>query len=244
MRWFIAGLRKYAVFDGRASRAEYWWFFLYVLIVTAIFSVPAVLLLGEGIGTEVVGGLCGVAIALPFIGVTVRRLHDTDRSIRYVFISLVPLVGPFVLLVFLAQKGTPGENKYGPNPKDGSAPARVETHSSTGRRYLWRSNFEGLVKEMLGPKLSERFYSQSEAVVLGYAPCPRCLSEHAQRVGWTRWGGSYGPKLLTRVQCLDCGAKYNGKTGKSNMLMVILFAVVSFAIAALAVFVVAYYVWS
>ena len=54
---------------------------------------------------------------LPYLAVSVRRLHDTNRSGWWVFIAVVPFVGPFVLLWFMATAGNPSENKYGPNPK-------------------------------------------------------------------------------------------------------------------------------
>jgi uncharacterized membrane protein YhaH (DUF805 family) len=63
------------------------------------------------------GGIYGLAIIIPSIAVSVRRLHDIDRTGWWVLISLVPVIGTIVLLVFAVLDGTPGENRFGPNPK-------------------------------------------------------------------------------------------------------------------------------
>ncbi|HEV3416899.1 MAG TPA: hypothetical protein VG056_08810 [Pirellulales bacterium] len=64
-----------------------------------------------------------------------------------------------------------------------------------------------------------------------FAPCPRCGNTAASRVGFTFWGGVIGPKLLTHVKCDQCGAKYNGKTGKSNTAAIVVYQVVGLLIA-------------
>jgi uncharacterized membrane protein YhaH (DUF805 family) len=62
-----------------------------------------------------------LAILIPSLAVTVRRLHDIDRSGWWIFINLIPLIGAIVLLVFAVSEGTPGNNRYGPNPKGATA---------------------------------------------------------------------------------------------------------------------------
>jgi|SRR5690625_3294 len=119
MNWYLEVLKKYAVFSGRARRKEYWFFFLFNLIITFVlgfidgfagtFSVDA------GIG--LLGGIYALAVLLPGIAVSVRRLHDTERSGWWLLISLVPIIGFIVLLVFMVQDSTPGENRYGAHPK-------------------------------------------------------------------------------------------------------------------------------
>src|SRR5215210_822569 len=117
MSWFVEALKKYAVFSGRSRRKEYWYFALFVIsIVLNIID----LLIGAYDRTAGVGLLSSIfslAILIPSIAVTVRRLHDTDRSGWWVLISLVPFIGWIVLLVFTVQESTPGSNRYGPNPK-------------------------------------------------------------------------------------------------------------------------------
>ncbi len=113
MNWYLDVLKKYAVFDGRARRKEYW---MYTLFNTIIYIAVAILgfLLGAG---DTLIWIYALAVLLPGLGVTIRRLHDTDRSGWWVLISLVPFIGSIVLLVFLVLDGSPGQNQYGTNPK-------------------------------------------------------------------------------------------------------------------------------
>jgi hypothetical protein len=63
-----------------------------------------------------------------------------------------------------------------------------------------------------------------------FAPCPRCNATDAKRVDFSLWGGVIGPRLLTHVKCNQCGAKYNGKTGRSNTMPIVIYSVVVFGI--------------
>ena len=116
-------LSQYVGFGGRARRSEYWWFFLFsvlVSIATAILDVA----LGtnfEDSSNGVIGLIASLALFLPSLAVAVRRLHDTDRSGWWVLIGLIPLIGLIVLLVFFVQDGTRGPNRFGPDPKDVAA---------------------------------------------------------------------------------------------------------------------------
>jgi uncharacterized membrane protein YhaH (DUF805 family) len=102
-------LERYAQFDGRAGRAEYWWFFLANLLISVALNV-----LGRAADLFVfVGWLVSLALLVPALAVAVRRLHDTSRSGWWLLIVLVPFVGWIVLIVFLASEGTPGSNEYG-----------------------------------------------------------------------------------------------------------------------------------
>ena len=117
MNWYLAVLKKYAVFDGRARRQEYWMFVLFNIIIA--FGLGFI----EGLvgGPGVVGLLYSLAVFIPGLAVSVRRLHDTNRSGWWLLIGLVPLVGAIVLLVFMVQDSQPGDNPYGPNPKTAAA---------------------------------------------------------------------------------------------------------------------------
>ena len=121
MHWFMEVLRKYAVFSGRARRKEYWYFALgYLVLYVACALIDWVLgpiwsLIGEDIG--LFGLLLAIGLFLPSLAVTVRRLHDTDRSGWWILIFFIPIVGVIVAVVFLASKGTEGENRFGPDPK-------------------------------------------------------------------------------------------------------------------------------
>lgn len=117
MDWYLHVLKNYALFTGRARRKEYWMFMLVsILIILALELVESVL--GTG---GVIGMLYSLVILLPSIAVAIRRLHDTNRSGWWLLISLVPVIGGLVLLFFMIQDGTPGQNQYGPNPKETAA---------------------------------------------------------------------------------------------------------------------------
>ncbi len=119
MDWYLEALKKYAVFEGRSRRKEYWFFGLF----NAIFSVVLVIadvLFGTSGGLSSPGllsGLYTLGVFLPALAVLVRRLHDTNRSGWWVLISFLPLIGVLVLLFFSLQEGQPGENQYGSSPK-------------------------------------------------------------------------------------------------------------------------------
>lgn len=118
MYWFTASLRKYATFGGRASRSEYWYFFLvYALIFVGLAVIDA--LFGtfdmrQGIGLFT--GLFALATALPSVAVGVRRMHDIGRSGWWLLVSLVPVVGLIWLLIYAAREGEPGPNAWGAKP--------------------------------------------------------------------------------------------------------------------------------
>ena len=116
--------RKYANFKGRASRAEFWWFSLFNFIVNAIIYLIALSAVGfdfeylimDDVVMNVIG-LISLVFFLPSLAVMERRLHDTGRSEWNILYLFIPLAGVIILLVFLASKGTPGPNKYGPAPE-------------------------------------------------------------------------------------------------------------------------------
>ncbi|MCX4514721.1 DUF805 domain-containing protein [Streptomyces sp. NBC_01619] len=117
MNYYLDVLKKYAVFSGRARRKEYWMFILFNVIALAVTFA-----LDLALGTSpVIYSIYAVAVLLPNLGVTVRRLHDTDRSGWWILIAFIPLVGSIILLVFLASEGKSAENQYGTNPKFAAA---------------------------------------------------------------------------------------------------------------------------
>ena len=113
MSWYLTVLKKYAVFSGRARRKEYWMFVLFNFII--IF----VLLTIEGFagGPGFLYVLFVLAVLIPSIAVSVRRLHDINRSGWWLLTCLIPILGLVVLFPFMRQDSQPGENQYGPNPK-------------------------------------------------------------------------------------------------------------------------------
>jgi uncharacterized membrane protein YhaH (DUF805 family) len=121
MEWYLSVLKRYADFSGRARRKEYWMFTLFSYIAVVALAVPS-MLTGSTV-LSVLYCLYILATFVPSLAVTVRRLHDTNRSGWMFLIAFIPLVGAIVVLVFLCSEGTPGDNQYGPNPKLPPAPA-------------------------------------------------------------------------------------------------------------------------
>ena len=155
MKWFIKGIRNYVNFSGRARRAEYWNFVLFATIFTVVFYLVDLLLFGadvlSGSKLSIFSTLFSLFIFLPNLAVSVRRLHDTDRSGKklmwyyivvvswvvlailclVIFMANIPdllgvimglgflgiLVWAIFFLVWFCTPGTPGDNKYGPDPK-------------------------------------------------------------------------------------------------------------------------------
>ena len=112
MNYYIECWKKYVEFSGRARRKEYWMFVLFNLIASIVAGFIDGLL-----GTRMIGSLYSLAVLLPGLAVRARRLHDTDRSGWWMLIALIPLVGWIVLLIFMCLDSTPGENRFGANPK-------------------------------------------------------------------------------------------------------------------------------
>jgi uncharacterized membrane protein YhaH (DUF805 family) len=122
---------KFATFDGRATRSEFWWFYLFTALVGAVGAVPIVILsaIGASSADGAVSGILTmlmvifwilwamlvVALYIPLLAVGSRRLHDRGQSGWFQLLLLVPC-GSIVLLVFWVMEGTPGDNAYGPQP--------------------------------------------------------------------------------------------------------------------------------
>lgn len=104
---------KYASFGGRASRSEFWWYFLFVIIASAILAVVDNLILVRLTGTPILQPLFALATLIPGIAVSVRRLHDKDKSGWFVLMPLIPLVGAIILIYWYATEGTAAGNRFG-----------------------------------------------------------------------------------------------------------------------------------
>ena len=117
-------LGNYATFSGRATRSEYWWWVLALILLMLVLGVVDGALLAPVMGFErfsaeagqPISLLASLALLLPSIAVSVRRLHDIDRSGWWYLIGLVPIVGPIVLIYWYVQPGTGGDNQFGPEP--------------------------------------------------------------------------------------------------------------------------------
>lgn len=115
MNWFIDCITKknYANFNGRARRKEYWMFILFCIILAFI-----TIIIDKMIGSPlVITAILVLALFLPSLAVTVRRLHDTSKSGWWVLLQFIPYIGGIIILVFCVMDSTPGSNQYGENPK-------------------------------------------------------------------------------------------------------------------------------
>jgi uncharacterized membrane protein YhaH (DUF805 family) len=109
-------LSKYATFTGRARRSEYWWFVLFYVIVSVLATaIDAAAGLPQTVGSGPVAIVATLALLLPNLAVTARRLHDTGRSGWWMLLSLIPLGGLVVL--FFALQDSKGPNAWGQSPK-------------------------------------------------------------------------------------------------------------------------------
>ena len=116
----VSGFRNYATFAGRAPRSEYWFWTLFAILVGAAAAILDAAFF-PGLNVRPVHSLVSLALLLPGIAVSVRRLHDLDRSGWWMLIILTG-IGLILLLVWFCLRGTPGPNRYGPDPL-GVAPA-------------------------------------------------------------------------------------------------------------------------
>ena len=118
-----SGFSNYANFSGRASRSEYWYFTLFSIIVNLGAG-----LIDQILGFYIVAGIAGMALIIPGLSMSWRRLHDIDKSGAWWFIWL-SCVGIIVLFVWSVTKGTAGPNRFGPDPL-GSGEALPEPPTS------------------------------------------------------------------------------------------------------------------
>ncbi|MFA7626698.1 MAG: DUF805 domain-containing protein [Candidatus Kapaibacterium sp.] len=119
MDWYLKVLKQYSDFGGRARRKEYWMFVLF----NVIFAIAASII-DSIIGINIFMGLYGIfytlymlAVLIPSIAVSVRRLHDIGKSGLMLLVALIPIIGWIWILILMIKEGEPRENQYGPNPK-------------------------------------------------------------------------------------------------------------------------------
>ncbi|HPH52880.1 MAG TPA: DUF805 domain-containing protein [Bacteroidales bacterium] len=120
MKWFVKCMKQYADFGGRARRTEFWMFVLFNIIFSVIAS-----LIDRAIGFKIgaiqmgiIGLIYSLAVLIPALAVSVRRLHDIGKSGWMILINLIPFIGWIWFIVLMVKDSQPGENQYGPNPKE------------------------------------------------------------------------------------------------------------------------------
>jgi len=115
--YYLDAFRKFADFSGRATRSQYWFFVLFNFIISLVLGfIDSIFgLYSDGMGF--LSAIYGLVVLIPALALSVRRLHDTNRSGWWLLVLFIPIVGIFVFLYFMIQDSTPGANRYGPNPK-------------------------------------------------------------------------------------------------------------------------------
>lgn len=106
MKWYLLVLKKYAIFNGRSRRSEYWYFFLFNIIISIVLNVSGIYL-----GSSILDTIYSLAVLVPGIAVAVRRMHDVNKSGWYILI-------PIYNLILACTEGTRGTNEYGSDPKN------------------------------------------------------------------------------------------------------------------------------
>ena len=122
MEWATLPLKRYAEFTGRSRRKEYW---MFVLLSIGIYVIARILDGIAGLNGVIAGtygpitALAALGLLVPSLAVSIRRLHDSDRSGWWLLLGLVPIVGEIIVLIFMVLEGTRGANRFGADPKAG-----------------------------------------------------------------------------------------------------------------------------
>lgn len=104
---------KYVDFNGRARRSEYWYFYLLNCICSAVAGA-----ISTALDVQIISTLVSLAFLLPSLAVLVRRLHDIGKKWTWMLMALIPVVGWIFIIVYACKDSEPGENQFGPNPKE------------------------------------------------------------------------------------------------------------------------------
>ncbi len=118
MNWYLAVLKQYATFSGRARRKEYWFFMLFNLLFTVGLTVLDMVFgtYNAEMGWGALSLVYTLAVLLPSLAVTVRRLHDSGKAGWWILLVFIPVIGGIIMLVLMCLDSKP-DNEYGPNPK-------------------------------------------------------------------------------------------------------------------------------
>ena len=115
-----SGFRNYVNFTGRAARSEFWYWFLFAVLASIVAGLID-LGLFPGAGISPINTLVGLALFLPGLAVSVRRLHDLDRSGWWILLIFIPIIGVIVLIIWDCMRGTVGPNRFGADPLAGTS---------------------------------------------------------------------------------------------------------------------------
>jgi uncharacterized membrane protein YhaH (DUF805 family) len=169
VKYYLQVLKKYAKFHGRASRTEFWMFFLFNFIfeIALLFIeiIAGIKPISQNSGYGILVLLYQLAIFVPFLAVSIRRMHDTDHAGHW-------LVIPIANIVLLLKAGTPGENGYGADPRIDTEPIADEEYrklaDSHSRKYSER------VEEQTRGGNSNQMTESDDSMKLTHVTCPKC----------------------------------------------------------------------
>jgi len=113
-----AGFANYVNFSGRAGLGEFWYWMLFIILVGIVTTILDATWFRDFYPISPLNDLLILATLLPGLAISVRRLHDTDRSGWWFLLWVIPLIGTIALIVWWVQQGTPGPNRFGPNPSN------------------------------------------------------------------------------------------------------------------------------
>lgn len=119
MNYYSICLSKFADFSGRARRREYWTFALVNCLIAMLLLTLGLTFGEDSPASNIMVTIFYLIMLVPNLSVSVRRLHDIGKSGWYMFLSLIPLIGGLILLVWSLMDSEPGDNQYGKNPKEG-----------------------------------------------------------------------------------------------------------------------------
>ncbi len=114
MNWYIAVLKKYAVFDGRAGRHEYCMFVAINFLISLLLGILNGPVMGGD--TPAIPAVYNLLVFLPAVGVNIRRLHDTNRSGWWLVLLFVPIIGGIVLIILMMLPDDKENNRFGDAP--------------------------------------------------------------------------------------------------------------------------------
>jgi uncharacterized membrane protein YhaH (DUF805 family) len=115
-----SGFQNYVGFSGRAARSEYWYWVLFIVLLSIVALLIDLTVFGfNTTGVNPISVIVSLATLLPNLAVSIRRLHDIDRVGWWVLLALIPLIGGIVLIVWACMRGTVGANRFGPDPLEG-----------------------------------------------------------------------------------------------------------------------------
>lgn len=119
MNYYSICLSRFAGFSGRARRREYWTFVLVNCLIALLLLTLGLAFGEDSPASNIMVTIFYLIMLVPNLSVSVRRLHDIGKSGWYMFLSLIPLIGGLILLIWSLMDSEPGENQYGKNPKEG-----------------------------------------------------------------------------------------------------------------------------